>query len=468
MATKKQPWAVLVCRASDDASDPAKVLVRDLPGHDPGVVRPTDPQTVLDLFKMFFTEQGNNTFNAVRYFNEMSHGSIDLNDSQVFVVNLNLTKAQITPPNEPPDGLAYEAMVTQAALAAAPPLQNFYGIVITSGTTTLWMAQGGPIPGGAPVPNLIGWAGMDYRWVRNHGIQAWGQEMGHGFGLDHSRSEGIPIGPDGNTPDYTDMLDVMSTRNAFSGTDPNYALRGPGINAWNMRCRTWLDESRVWHCPNGSFDQTLQLRPLHRKDLGGFLAAELPPMNDTNGFPRYLVEYRKKEKWDSGIPRSCILVHRFEGPIGQFMGTHSYVMKGTKGQYNLIAGDSFAPSGGMGPHLFVTGIDDNGSTATVRLTFLDVVLGSPAVSRNADGRLEVFVLGGNGGVWHKWQTTPNGSWTPEWISLGGVDIRGTPAVSRNADGRLEVFVLGGNGGVWHKWQTTPNGSWTPEWISLDG
>src|SRR5438093_1549332 len=360
MATKKQPWAVLVCRASDDPSDPAKVLVRDLPGLDQP--DPNDPQTVLDLLKMFFTSQGSNTFNAVRYFNEMSHGSIDLNDSHVFVVDVNLTKAQLTPPNQPADGNAYEAMVTKAAqnaaMKAGVPLQNFYGIVITSGTTTLWMAQGGGIPGGAAVPGPVGWAGMDYRWVKNNGIQSWGQEMGHGFGLDHSRSEGIPIGPDGVTPDYTDMLDVMSTRNANSGADPNYSFRGPGINAWNMRCRGWLDETRVWHCPNGSFAQTLQLRPLHSKNLAGFLAAELPPMNDTDGFPRYLVEYRKKENWDNGIPSSCILIHRFEGPIAQFMGTHSYVMKGTKGQYNIVAGDSFAPSGEMGPQLSVTGLDD--------------------------------------------------------------------------------------------------------------
>ncbi len=312
MATKKQPWAVLVCRASDDSTDPAQVLVRDLWGlTNPD---PNDPQTVLDLFKMFFTDQGNNTFNAVRYFNEMSHGTIDLNDSQVFVVNVNLTKAQLSPPNQPLNGPAYEAMVTQAAQDAAinagVPLQNFWGIVITS-HSTLWMAQGGGIPGGAQKPNLIGWAGMDYRWVKNNGIQSWGQEMGHGFGLDHSRA-------DGSLADYMDRLDVMSTWNADSGPDPNYGSRGPGINAWNMRGRGWLDETRVWHCPNGSFNHTLQLRPLHRKDLPGFLAAELPPLNDTHGFPRYLVEYRKKENWDNGIPSSCISVHRFEGACPAF------------------------------------------------------------------------------------------------------------------------------------------------------
>jgi len=127
MASKPQPWAVLVCRPSDDTSDPAKVLVNSLPGiNNPD---PNNHQTVLELFNMFLTAQGNNTFNAVRYFNEMSHGSIDLNDSRVFVVKLGLTKAQLTPPTDPPNGAAYEAMVTQAAQARAinqnVPLQNF-------------------------------------------------------------------------------------------------------------------------------------------------------------------------------------------------------------------------------------------------------------------------------------------------------------------------------------------------------
>jgi Phosphoinositide phospholipase C, Ca2+-dependent len=113
-------------------------------------------------------------------------------------------------------------------------------------------------------------------------------------------------------------------------------------------------------------------------------------------------------------------------------------------------------------------VSDGTSQVITNLTDYSAKAGLPAVSRNADGRLELFVLGGNGGIWHKWQTTPNGGWAPEWISLGGVDIRGTPAVSQNADGRLELFVLGGNEGIWHKWQTTPNGGWTPEWISLGG
>jgi hypothetical protein len=358
----KKSWAILVCRFRDDA-DPANVLVKSLPGIDP--IALTDTGTVLDLFKMFFMKQGNATFNAVRFFNEMSHGSVNLNDSEVFVVNLIWTKAESDGYGINPGGAVYQSMITQAAQTAAQQqgvqLQNFYGIVITS-HYFLAMGQGGPIPGGAIVAGPVGWTGMDYRYVRNNGTQLFGHEMGHGFGLDHSRVDGDEIN------DYKDPWDIMSARNAYAGPDPDYHMRGPGMNAWNMRCRGWLDENRVWHCPNGEFMQTLQLRPLHRKDLPGFLAAELPPMNDTDGYPRYLVEYRKKENWDNGIPRSCILVHRFEGPIGQFLHAHSYVMKGSSGQLDLVAGDTFAPYAPFGgPQLVVLSIDDATSTANVIL-----------------------------------------------------------------------------------------------------
>jgi hypothetical protein len=367
---KKQPWAILVCKFTDD-QDPSKVLVRNLPGLGPG--GQADNRTALQLFQMFFTNQGVNTFNAVRYFQEMSHGALDLSDSQVFVVNLDMSKAQNDALSQNPGGYAYEVQITQmaqkAAIAQGVPLQNFYGIVITS-HALLAMAQGGSIPGGGVKPNLVGWAGMDYRWVRNNGIQSWGQEMGHGYGLDHSRSDGILIGPDGVTPDYTDQYDIMSTRNAFSGQDPDYGMRGPGINAWNMRCRQWLDESRVWHCPAGPFDQTIDMRPLHRRDLSGYLAAELPPMNDTAGFPRFLVEYRVAEDWDDGTPTSCIMIHHFDGAIGQFFGTHSYLCQGTNGQYQLVPGDRFSsgPINGVVSGLQVVRIDDANRTATIRVT----------------------------------------------------------------------------------------------------
>jgi hypothetical protein len=69
----------------------------------------------------------------------------------------------------------------------------------------------------------------------------------------------------------------------------------------------------------------VQLRPLHRRDLPGFLAV------DIGGF---LVEYRRKERWDGAFSHSAVFVHRFDN-------NHSYVMPGSKGNYDLVGGDKF-------------------------------------------------------------------------------------------------------------------------------
>jgi hypothetical protein len=444
----KHPWAVLVLWVSDDPNDPAVVRVNDLPGI--GNPDPNDPETALQLFNKFFTKDGADTYNAVRFFSDCSHGLIDISDSQVFVVRVPLTKDQVA---ETPQNVG-ELTVTQVAKAAAlqqgVPLSNFYGIAITS-HTLLAGAQGSPSFDGTP------WAFMDYRWVRNNGTQSWGQEMGHGFGLDHSRR-------DGSDEDYLDPLDVMSTRRSFSGPDPDFGERGPGLNAWNMRCRNWLDESRVWHAPAGAFDQTLTLRPLHHRDLNGFLAAELPPLADTDGFPRYLVEYREKDGWDSGSPVSSIMVHRFEGPIGQALGTHSYVMPGTNGQFQLTAGDTFdiGEHGPDIPRVDVVSIDESMHTAVVRLrndrftTSVGLGSGSSAdttvvLARSAEGQIlyNWWPLGGSG----SWAELPGGGRTDAApaAALVGPDHNYLFAVVKGLDGNV-YLNQGTLGGAFVGWQ----------------
>jgi hypothetical protein len=136
--------------------------------------------------------------------------------------------------------------------------------------------------------------------------------------------------------------------------------------------------------------------------------------------------------------------------------------------------------------------------------------GQTVVVRNSAGEEEMFVIGGDGAVWHKWQTSPNsGTWTG-WYRLGGsakqiaaaANAKGTlqvffigsdnavwhvtentngtwnsPAslggyakqltVGTDADGRLEIFFVGGDNAVWHQWQLTPNGNWSGQ-ASLGG
>ena len=99
-------------------------------------------------------------------------------------------------------------------------------------------------------------------------------------------------------------------------------------------------------------------------------------------------------------------------------------------------------------------------------------IGSSALARNEDGRLELFTKTQDGTLWHRWQSERGAGPWREWHSLGkpggqkfGVlDI--PPTVVSNTGGRLELFVLGDDSNVWHCWQTVPNGGWS-SWSPLE-
>ena len=50
------------------------------------------------------------------------------------------------------------------------------------------------------------------------------------------------------------------------------------------------------------------------------------------------------------------------------------------------------------------------------------------------------------------------------LEYRGYDSAGLAVVS---DGRIEVFAIGAEGAVWHRWQTAPNGPFA-DWDSLGG
>lgn len=100
----------------------------------------------------------------------------------------------------------------------------------------------------------------------------------------------------------------------------------------------------------------------------------------------------------------------------------------------------------------------------------------PVLAANADGRLEVFAIGSDGGLWHAWQPRKNDNAWSEWFSFGhppGVVFEGgwgngTPVTREPriavamVDGRLHAFVA--NNQIWEIAQVVPNanwGSWQP-------
>lgn len=316
--TQQTPWAILLCKWSDM----------------PNEARPRS------FFEQMFTASGRGTLNMVDFFDDMSHGNIDIGGSKVFgwfslPQQWSDYKGSGVNPQGRQDLINW---ARQAAAANGVNLSSFFNVVICMNATP---TQGTDLFGGG------GGVVCDTNVL--HG-SILGQEMGHGYGLDHSRENG-------STADYTDRWDVMSTYSScFMQSHNDYVLIGPGLNAANMAGRGWLDESRVWSSQDTSFNEVIKLRPLHRRDLQGYLAARLG---------NYIVEFRTKERWDAAIPRSAVLIHRFED-------NHSYLMSADDGQQDLVAKSTLGESKPVNifasvTRVLVDEIDETNKIATIRL-----------------------------------------------------------------------------------------------------
>lgn len=91
--------------------------------------------------------------------------------------------------------------------------------------------------------------------------------------------------------------------------------------------------------------------------------------------------------------------------------------------------------------------------------------GRVSVERDGAGRLWAFARSRDDeSIWRCHQTTPSGPWT-EWEHTGGLGAE--PFVGRNADGRLEVFLRGLDGKIWHAWQMQASGGFSG-WELLRG
>src|SRR6266550_3426325 len=236
-------WAILLCKFSADQSATLTV----------------------DHYKRLFTGAGADSNNMTNFFSTMSHGQLDLTNSKVFgwlTIGIkdkaeydSFDAKHAADPSIPGSRDNLMAVCKQEAIKQGVPLQNFAGVVIC-------------MNGAMDYFGVLGSMIAVFDSVNGLRPSVIGQEMGHGYGLDHSRREG-------SQADYQDPWDVMSTDGPYEQPDAEYGSVGPGLNASNMRSRSWLDESRVWKAGNSDFNTTIKLRPLHRHDLAGTLAADL-------------------------------------------------------------------------------------------------------------------------------------------------------------------------------------------------
>jgi hypothetical protein len=87
-----------------------------------------------------------------------------------------------------------------------------------------------------------------------------------------------------------------------------------------------------------------------------------------------------------------------------------------------------------------------------------------ALSANADGRQQLFLVGKNLSLYTDYQTQINGGWLGfgKFESFGGEWPNSDRiALGPNADGRLELFMVGKNHSLYTDYQTEVNGGWLP-------
>jgi hypothetical protein len=340
------PWAILLCQFKDNQT--------------------AAPFTMPEYLNLF-TAVGVESSNMVDYFRDVSHQTLDLSRTKVFgpfVLDMNRSDYKGSGANQQGRADLISAARQKAAIGGVS-LSSFFSVVVVMNVPTDLFGGGDGAVCDPPSlqPSLLG------------------QEMGHAYGLSHSRA-------DGSLQDYQDPWDVMSTAAAYMTNDPNprFGSMGPTLNAANMAGRGWLDESRVWQSSAPDFDTVIQLRPLVRYDLSGFLAARVD---------QYLIEFRVNKGWDAGIPQPVVLVHRFED-------NRSYLMSGLGGQQGLTTGGKFQIGDALTLGRFYTEIDvlsmdPANDIATLHLSHRSVVVQPPSP---VAGPLTVLggVAEGGGGI----------------------------------------------------------------------
>ncbi len=76
-----------------------------------------------------------------------------------------------------------------------------------------------------------------------------------------------------------------------------------------------------------------------------------------------------------------------------------------------------------------------------------ILISPPSAVAWVSNRLDIFALGSDHALWHKWWDGAN--WGG-WESLGGVYVS-APSVVSWSPNRLDIFALGQDHGLWHKW-----------------
>lgn len=124
-------------------------------------------------------------------------------------------------------------------------------------------------------------------------------EVGHAFGLTHSRSTSNPV-------DYQERWDLMSAGNVFA-TSGAYGTAAPGLNAFYRKAMGVIQPSRRIVLPNDLMAHTYTLVPLADNALPGYHYVEVPA---AIAGVKLLVSFRMRTGFDSAFPTAqSVFIH---------------------------------------------------------------------------------------------------------------------------------------------------------------
>lgn len=306
-----QPIAILLCKFSDNDSEPKPVT----------------------WFEDLFVKQ--NTRGVNDYWRDASFGNITLNGSKVFGWrDIGMTKQELFDKRpgrddegniiKKADGSAAKVTRWGAILEAI----NFFSDVDISLYKCVVVVYNVDIEnGGAANGHIL----ANDTSLYNGGVTFFAHEIGHcAFGLIDSFDES-PKETWSVAGVYCDQHDIMSAMNVASFDHSVSGVNvkaGPLLNTAAMAILGWLDYSdrvAIWdpYISPGPF----KLTSLSNPNSPGFIALKCG---------RYYIEFRTREGWDTGLARPTVLVHRIDKYFydGEYKGEATWVISPSPGPDN--------------------------------------------------------------------------------------------------------------------------------------
>jgi M6 family metalloprotease-like protein len=350
--TGNTTWAILLCKASDQSAEPKAP----------------------SYYRNLFTYHNATTPTVWDYFWTVSNYKINLLNSTISSKWHTTSKTLVQLKSESREQKLKDC-ITAAGTDVAADASIYYGIIAIYNVNFGGSGDSGAVQKGPPGPFTNTLNGTTKRYA-GLVIEPWASfpsmlthEMAHGYGLEHAFAT-VGCGASSNFGEYCDFYDVMGVSwNGYEYHQPTYLTpngtdwAGPGMNAFNLEKLGWIPSGRETTALG-----TTTITSLSASNATDMLVIKVPI--DTDPTHYYTIEYRRKVKWDAGIPADAVLIHEVNSnPVPNHTLPLSYLISKSgrlDKDMGYKTGDSFKGTGGV--VITVQAMDSIANTAAVNVS----------------------------------------------------------------------------------------------------